>query len=236
MTTGVRFGEEYTDPYSDIGKLDVADGWKPIPPDTDPQFRWPHHIWELIETLTETTRPHGALFVYRSIETDVLAFAMERVTGKRLPQLVSEEIWQKLGVEESANFTVDPAGYALADGGFNATLRDYARFGQLYLDHGKVDGVEVIPSAWVEATRNGNHALFREPYTQSLPQGAYHNQFWIEDPQSRAIMARGVFGQLIYINWDQELVAVKLSSWPDFLNVSYNIATLRAIRAIAAAV
>ena len=81
-------------------------------------------------------------------------------------------------------------------------LRDYARFGQLYLDHGKVDGVEVIPAAWVEATRNGDHALFREPYTQSLPQGAYRNQFWIEDPQSRSIMARGVFGQLIYINWD----------------------------------
>jgi hypothetical protein len=48
-------------------------------------------------------------------------------------------------------------------------------------------------------------------------------------------MARGVFGQLIYVNWDLQLVAVKLSSWPDFLNVRYNIATLKAIRAIAAA-
>ncbi len=235
MTTGVRFGEDYSDPYSDIGKLDVADGWKPIPPNTDPLFRWPHHTWELIETLTETIRPHGALFSYRSIETDVLAFAMERVTGKRLPQLVSEELWQKIGVEESANFTVDPAGYALGCGGFNACLRDYARFGQLYLDHGKVEGNDVIPAAWVEATRNADHTLFREPYTLSLPQGAYRNQFWIEDPQSRSIMARGVFGQLIYVNWDLDLVAVKLSSWPDFLNVNYNIATLKAIRAIAAA-
>jgi hypothetical protein len=236
MTTGVRFSEDYTDPYSDIGRMDVADGWKPIPPNTDPQFRWPHHTWELIETLTETLRSHGALFVYRSIETDVLAFAMERVSGKRLPQLISEEIWQKIGVEESANLTVDPAGYALADGGFNACLRDYARFGQLYLDHGRVDGAEVLPSAWIEATRSGDHSLFREPYTLSLPHGAYRNQFWIEDPQSRSIMARGVFGQLIYINWDHQLVAVKLSSWPDFLNVSYNIATLKAIHAIAAAV
>jgi CubicO group peptidase (beta-lactamase class C family) len=236
MTTGVRFSEDYTDPYSDIGRLDVADGWKPIPPNTDPQFRWPHHMWELIETLTETVRPHGALFVYRSIETDVLAFAMERVTGKRLPQIVSEELWQKLGVEESANFTVDPAGYALADGGFNATLRDYARFGQLHLDNGKVDGVEILPASWIEATRNGDHTLFREPYTLSLPEGAYRNQFWIEDPRSRSVMARGVFGQLIYVNWDHQLVAVKLSSWPDFLNVAYNVATLRAIHAIAAAV
>ena len=47
--------------------------------------------------------------------------------------------------------------------------------------------------------------------------------------------ARGVFGQLIYINWDHQLVVVKLSTWPDFLNVAYNIANLRAIHAIAAA-
>jgi CubicO group peptidase (beta-lactamase class C family) len=123
----------------------------------------------------------------------------------------------------------------LASGGFNATLRDYARFGQLYLDYGKVDGLEVIPASWIEASRNGDHAIFHAPYTLSLPEGAYRNQFWIEDPHSRSIMARGVFGQLIYINWDHQLVAVKLSTWPDFVNVPFNVATLRAIHAIAAA-
>ena len=75
-------------------------------------------------------------FDYRSIETDVLAFIMERATGKRLAELVSEELWQKIGAEESACFTVDSAGYALADGGFNATLRDYARFGLMILENG----------------------------------------------------------------------------------------------------
>jgi CubicO group peptidase (beta-lactamase class C family) len=156
---------------------------------------------------------------------------LERVSGKRLPQLLSEEIWQKMGAEESANFTVDAAGYALGDGGLNASLRDYARFGQLYLDQGG----GIIPAEWVEATRNGNHAIFKEPYNLSLPEGAYRNQFWIEDPRSRAIMCRGVFGQLIYINWDERLVAVKLSSWPDFLNIPFSIATLNAIHSIARA-
>ena len=86
---------------------------------------------------------------------------MERVTGKRLPQLVSEELWQKMGAEESACFTVDSAGFALADGGLNATMRDYGRFGQLILENGG----GVIPAAWIEATRNGNHGIFNEPYT-----------------------------------------------------------------------
>src|SRR5262245_21094985 len=148
MTTGVRFSEEYTDRTSDIGQVEVASGWKPIPPDADPGFRWPTHIWEMILKLTETARPHGAAFEYRSIETDVLAFIMERATGKRLAELVSEEIWQKIGADESACFTVDQAGYALAEGGFNATLRDYARFGLMLLDNGG----GIVPAEWVEAT------------------------------------------------------------------------------------
>ena len=227
MTTGVRFDESYSNPYSDIGRSDVASGWKPVPPDSDPNFRWPRHMFELILSLDELERRHGELFAYRSIETDVLAFCMERAAGKRLPQIISEEIWQKMGAEESASFTVDAAGYGLADGGFNATLRDYGRFGMLYLEGG------LVPQGWIEATRNGNHTIFHAPYTLSLPEGAYKNQWWIEDPRSRTIMARGVFGQLIYVNWDTNMVVVKLSSWPDFLNTEFSNATLGAIHAIA---
>ena len=104
MTTGVRFSEEYTDPYSEMGQTDVAAGWKPIPPGSDPDFKWPSNVWDLILGLKDQTRPHGAAFEYRSIETDVLAFIMERVSGKRLAELISQELWQKLGAEESACF------------------------------------------------------------------------------------------------------------------------------------
>jgi CubicO group peptidase (beta-lactamase class C family) len=228
MTTGVRFSEAYTDPYSDIGQVDVASGWKPVPPGSDPGFAWPPHIWELILRLKDTVREHDATFEYRSIETDVLAFVLERITGKRLAQLVSEELWQKIGAEESACFTVDPAGYALADGGFNATLRDYGRFGQLILDGGR----GIVPAGWIEATRTGTHG---PAFSPSLPEGSYRNQFWIEDARSRSLMCRGVFGQLIWISWEHRIVAVKLSSWPDFQNVPYSTATLAALHRIAAA-
>ena len=71
-------------------------------------FRWPRHMLELILGLDRNwTAAMASCFSYRSIETDVLAFCLERATGKRLPQLVSEEIWQKMGAEESACFTVD---------------------------------------------------------------------------------------------------------------------------------
>ena len=85
MTTGVRFSEEYTDPLFghrpgrcrlglEAGSARQRSGL-PLAVAyvrTDPGAR------------RSTSRPHGAAFEYRSIETDVLAFIMERVTGKRL--------------------------------------------------------------------------------------------------------------------------------------------------------
>lgn len=230
MTSGVRFSEEYTDPYSEIGKADVASGWKPPPAGAQ---GFPDHMWDLILSLTTRERAHGERFVYRSIETDVLAFCMERATGKRLPQLVSELLWQPMGAAESACFTVDRAGYALANGGLNATLRDYARFGSLYLNDGHFNGRQIVPAGWVKATQTGDHALFGDPYTLTSPNGAYRNQFWIDDVSRSAIMCRGVFGQLIYIDSDRDLVVVKLSSWPDFLNLEFGIDTLRMVHALA---
>lgn len=230
MISGVRFNEDYTDPYSDIGKSDVASGWKPAPQGAED---FPEHMWELILSLTRLERPHGESFAYRSIETDVLAFCMERASGKRLPELVSQLLWQPMGADESACFTVDRAGYALADGGLNATLRDYARFGALHLSEGEFNGRQIMPAAWIRATQVGNHNLFGEPYTQTTPNGAYRNQFWIEDVSAKAIMCRGVFGQLIYIDAARDLVVVKLSSWPDFLNIEFSVNTLRMIHALA---
>lgn len=230
MTSGVRFTEDYDDPLSDMGRADVASGWKPVPPFSDAS-QWPGTMVELILSLKTRDREHGEAFSYRSIETDVLALAMERASGKRLPQLLSEELWQKIGMEADGCITVDASGFALADGGLNARLRDYGRFGQMMLEN----GAGILPRDWVEGRRRGNHSIFREPYTAVLPDGAYARQFWIEDRTGNAILARGVFGQLVYVNWEHDLVVVKLSSWPQFVNPAWTRKTLDAVHSIAAA-
>jgi len=212
MTSGVRFDENYTDPYSDVGKIDIASGWKQA---TLPG-KWPSSMHELILDLKTTIRPHGAQFEYRSIETDVLAWVMERVTGKSLSEIVSEEIWQKIGAEHDACFTVDSTGFALGDGGFNASLRDFARFGLLWANHGKVNSQQILSPSWIEATRDGDSSLFHSPHTDILPEGAYRNQFWLTKGQNGVLLCRGVFGQLIYIDCERSFLAVKLSTWPEF--------------------
>ena len=228
MTTGVGYHEDYENTDSDIAVTDIACGWK-LP---RAGIEAPACVWDQILTLTKLDREHGARFKYRSIETDVLAHCLERVTETRLAQLVSRELWQPLGCEESANFTVDSASYALACGGFNATLRDYARFGQMLLQQGAANDQQIVPSAWIEDIHNADHSLFGEPYTEAAPNGAYRNQFWIEDVDRQGFMARGVFGQLIYIDPEQQMVLVKLSTWPEFTSVPRLKSALGAIHAI----
>lgn len=231
MTSGVRFVEDYEALDSDIAVTDVACGWK-LPRG---RAKLPGSVWEQILSLKAVERGHGERFQYRSIETDVLAHCLERVTGTRLAELVGRELWTPMGAEEHACFTVDAAGYALADGGFNACLRDYARFGQMHLDDGIANGRRIVPHEWIADTRRGNPSVFGEPYTDVLPRGAYRNQFWIEEVGRPTYMARGVFGQIVYIAPDAGMVAVKLSSWPEFTSVPRSRDVLRAFHAIAEA-
>lgn len=226
MQTGVRFTEDYGVPGSDMTRIDIASGWRPTRPgEPRPTIR------DVILSLPKE-REHGETFSYRSVETDMLAWVLERETGQSLADLLSDRIWSKIGAERDSFFTVDGAGTALADGGFNATLRDYARFGVMMLNGGKVDGTQVVPAYWVESLRYGEADKFGSPYNDLSPNGAYRRKWWVNDVKRGDFMARGVFGQLIYVDPDSDLLAVKLSTWPDFLIPSFSNLELRMIARI----
>jgi CubicO group peptidase (beta-lactamase class C family) len=97
-------------------------------------------------------------------------------------------------------------------------LRDYARFGLVIANDGIGNGRKIVPCEWIADTLDCNADIFGAPYTDALPDGAYRNQFWVRDHRKRVLMARGVFGQLIYISPADSTVVVKLSSWPEFLS------------------
>ena len=59
MTTGVQYSEEYTKLDSDVGKTDVASGWRPIAPDADPDIDWPASVWDQILSLKSCDAEHG---------------------------------------------------------------------------------------------------------------------------------------------------------------------------------
>ncbi|MAT87810.1 MAG: 6-aminohexanoate hydrolase [Aestuariivita sp.] len=231
MTTGVQYDETYEKPDSDMGITDFASGWKPGPQGIDIE-NWPNTIWDQILSLKIQDTPHGSRFKYRSIETDVLAHAMERVTNARLPQIISERVWSSMGAEEDANITVDSSGYGLACGGISASLRDLARFGIAMLNDGIINNCQVIPRSWIEDVRMGAHGHFNEAGRRYFPHGCYRNHFWIEDVNKQSHLCLGVFGQTVYVSPERNMVAVKFSSWPVFQNADYLRQSLNAFHAI----
>lgn len=227
MQSGVRFVEDYGVAWSDMTRVDVASGWRPVPAgETRPTIR------DIILTLPKQTE-HGQRFSYRSIETDVVAWALERAAGSDLASLLSGRIWRKLGCEQDGFFTVDAAGSALADGGFNATLRDFGRFGQMVLNGGHSDGRRIVPESWIGGIcKEMDQSRFGEPYDALSPEGAYRRFFWVHDPKRETFMARGVFGQIIFFDRQADVLVVKLSSWPDYLIRSFSQDAVRACVAI----
>ena len=85
-------------------------------------------------SLTETGRPHGGRFHYVSPNTDLLGWVIERATGRRYADLMSELVWKPVGAERSAYITVDRLGAPRCAGGMCVTLRDLARVGQWMIE------------------------------------------------------------------------------------------------------
>jgi len=213
MRAGTRFDEDYDNPKADVRTYERVYLWRP----DDGQAR-PEDALSYFGTLRNDA-PHGGPFRYRSILPDVLAWVLERAAGTRLPELIAAELWQPMGAAFDAEITVDSRGNPMADGGISATLRDLARFGQLFLQRGQVGGREVVPASWIDDTIRGapdGPAAFRAGDNPAgYPPGAhYRNYWWVRDPGLPFYHASGINGQHVFVHVPSETVVVKLSTWP----------------------
>jgi CubicO group peptidase (beta-lactamase class C family) len=222
MRAGTRFDESYDNPEADVRTYERVYLWRP-----DNGRPRPEDALGYFATLPNDG-PHGGPFRYRSILTDVLAWVIERAAGARLHQLIARELWQPMGAEFDAEVTVDARGNPMADGGICATLRDAARFGQLFLQRGRVADRAIVPAAWVDDTISGapdGAAAFggadRPP---GYPPGAhYRNCWWVRDPGVPFFHASGINGQNVFVHVPSQTVVAKLSTWPTALSPALDL-------------
>ncbi|MGB6205611.1 serine hydrolase domain-containing protein [Mycobacterium sp.] len=231
MRSGIAFSENYGDPAAEIHLLDQAMGWAPKRrPDV------PSTLHEFLLTLRQKSA-HGGPFEYRSCETDVLGWICEIAGGKRMPDLMSELLWGRIGAQCDATIGVDSAGIGFFDGGINACLTDMIRFGSLFLRDGvSLTGQQVLPAAWIADILDGGPdsrlAFAASPDDTELPGGMYRSQMWLPYPGSNVVLCLGMCGQMIYVNRAAELVAAKLSTQLHS-HEPHMLDTLRAFDAVA---
>ena len=169
--------------------------------------------------------PPGSVFAYKTLDTAVLGLLVERVAQRPIAYYMAEKLWEPLGAEADGFFIMDgPPGIGreFTGAGFNAVARDFARFGQMILQHGVVRGKQVVPAAWIaEATH---------PTDPEGPMGGYGLQWWTAGGDYYAL---GLEGQYIYIDPARNTVIVKLSYFPPEHDSLYG-ETVVALKALSA--
>jgi CubicO group peptidase (beta-lactamase class C family) len=215
MRAGTRFDEDdYADPDSDGVVLEYVSGYRPNPRPAE----LPTDTYQWIRQL-DNDREHGSAFKYRSILTDVLAWAAMEATGRRFPDLFADLIWTRIGAEHDADIIVDAAGFPIVEGGICTTARDLARFGLMHLQDGRVGDTQVVPPEWIGRllTRDDDliAAFEEEEMFADLPNACYHDQWWIWDAEQGIYSGYGINGQQLLVHRPGNLVVARLSTWPD---------------------
>ncbi len=232
MTTGLNYHEVYTDPKSELFQYLFATGLIPAPA----TYGGPRSVPDFLKTVTKEGG-HGAGFQYKSVDTEVIGWVLQRVTGKSFADLVSEKIWRGIGAEQDAFVWVDPRGAQVTSIGLNATLRDLGRFGEMLRNDGKAGGRQVVAKAVIDELRKGGDRDKFKASGQDIRAGySYHNQWWISHDASGTFEAKGLNSQHIHINPAAGLVIVKLSSHPLGNTLFTHVLDRNAFAAIAKAV
>lgn len=160
-------------------------------------------IAEYLVTLDKRKYKPGTHYQYQDPNTEVLGLIVEAVTGRRLADLLQEKIWTRIGAENNAYWMADPTGFVVASGGLNATTRDLARVGQLFLDGGKnALGEQVVPEAFIKGVWEGNDRVRAAWGTGKeamlAPNGWYKDQIRVLDLKGHRFMAFvGIHGQVL---------------------------------------
>jgi CubicO group peptidase (beta-lactamase class C family) len=205
MSSGVGFSEEYGDEASDIVDFMGYTMFANLEPANQFMTRY-----------ARVAEP-GSVFNYSTGETQVLGWLVTEVTGKPLAHYLSERIWSRLGMEHDATWILDREGregMEMAGCCLNAALRDYARFGQLFLQDGWWEGERILPEGWVaEATVPDSPQV---DYGALFPNSTtgYQFQWWALTGPDRAYSAEGVHGQFIFVNPAHDVVIAMTSAWP----------------------
>ena len=229
MTTALDYSENYADPNAEVWTYAKAGSPLPFPPG----YTGPRSYFEYLQTVKKKGT-HGEAFGYKTVNADTLGWLIARATGKSVAQELSERVWSRIGTEREAFYTVDSIGTPFAGGGFNATLRDMARLGQVMLDDGVSNGEQIVPQQAIEHIRHGGKKdTFAKADYKLLKDWSYGSMWWISNDSHGAYAARGVHGQTIWIDPAADMVIVRFASNPVAANAASDPTSLPAYRAVA---
>lgn len=206
MQSGLAFDEGYANPFGDVAK-----------------YYYGRRLERYIRKIRISEAP-GQRFRYISLNTQLLGMIVSRATGRPLAAYLQEKIWEPLGMESDASWSID-SRKGQTEKAFcclNAIARDFAKFGRLYLQGGRWHGRQLVPESWVKestrGTREKNNMIYSYQWWHNQAPGAFSPDFY----------AHGLLGQYIYVHPASGLIMVRLGrkegKFADWANIFLKIA------------
>lgn len=231
MRAGVLFDEDYLASAGPIIEYRKAQNWDPLAPGEKPS-----DLRTFFACLLDKDGRHRERFHYVSPNTDLMGWVIERASGVRYADLVSELLWRPMGAARSAYITVDRLGAPRCAGGFCGTTRDLARLGLLLAEGGAYAGKQIVPLSWVEdIIANGDVKAWNEgDFLKYFPQMTIHyrSKWYVLRGSAPMMFGVGVFGQNVFVDRKNQLVIVKFSSQAMPMDEGRILLTMHGIEAI----
>ena len=213
MATGINCSEEYFDKNSCYYRYSqtVGDGyWDEASPSNPYEYIANLDVGRYIE--------QGKQFDYSGVNTFVLSWLVEKITGLQFQDAFSEMIWTKIGAARDAAIFAPRNGIPVTHGGFLSTQRDLARFGLLFTpSYHIVSKDRLISEQHVSYLLNqGRSELIRYDRSRKIPKEFRHNVYqWDMVYQSNDIYKGGWAGQGLIVNPIKDYVVVWNSYFKD---------------------
>ena len=216
-TSGVAWNENYKDPGSDFAALTRCEaGGAPY-----------ECVLKLVRGVGRKPgiKP-GEVWSYNTGGAWLVGRVLESATGLPVSRYLETRLWRRFGMQGDGVWEALEEGKIDMGGhGFNATLRDWGRFGLFVAGGGKLpDGTELLPRDWLAQSTAWTHA--KGSIDESNPDGLYGYQWWhapipkgadanLTALADRTLWAEGIFGQVIAIDPSQHVVMVQWSTYAD---------------------
>ncbi len=205
MSTGLDCQDEYDDRQSCYYQYSMAigDGFR--------DEAAPDNPYDFLSTLDTTQHAEqGQRFSYSGVNTFVLAWLIEKITGEPFQETFSREIWRNIGAESDASFLAYRYGIPLTHGGFLSNMRDMARFGLLFTpSYSVVSSERIVSQEYLDL-------LLDSPNPNLVRDDGSHNAYQWDYIDKDGFMIKGGWGgQALVVNPEHDLVAVYTSYFKD---------------------
>jgi CubicO group peptidase (beta-lactamase class C family) len=161
----------------------------------------------------------GTGFDYSGVNTFLLGWMVEKITGMPFQDALTREVWMHIGAEADATFFAGRYGVPLTHGGFTSSLRDLARFGLLFTpSYGVVSDQKIISDRYLDRIRYGGrpelfaNARFGPPTEGDVKHNVYQ---WDLVFDNNDFYKGGWAGQGLLINADRDYVAAYAGYFKD---------------------